>query len=182
MLPSKTKSLSILRSKKGQLSSSEKMCLFEIMRLAYAETEHEIWGRDYRRMEFEEYHDIVESELILYAKIEDTIAGSLHFKSLKNNNFSFSLLSTDPAFRGLGVASRLIDEVEKMGTNKGAEFIQLEILRARDFEIESKTVLKNWYEQKGYKFIKTKDFALVRPEKKAELLVPCQFDYYRKFL
>ena len=182
MAQNSVETFSISRSKRGKLSSSEKHQLFEIMRLAYAETEHEIWGHDYRRMEFDEYDGIIENEFILYAQFNNEIVGSVQFKELENNNLSFSLLSTTPSHRGIGIASKLIEHVENLSIEKGSKFIQLEILRARDFDIPSKLVLKTWYEKKGYEFVKTKDFALVRPEKKAELLVPCQFDYYRKYL
>lgn len=166
----------------GELTRFEKDLLYEIMREAYASTEKEIWGENYIRMDREEYFNLIYKGAILYAKIDHEICGSVHFYPINKHTYGFSLLSTREGYKNKGVGTALVKAVEERAKKFGANTIHIEILRPRDFNTRNKTILRNWYEEMGYKYKSSENFANVRPDKARLLKVPSHFDKYIKTL
>ena len=72
---------------------------------------------------------------------------------------------------------------EDHALENGAEYMEIEILRAKDFDIPSKVMLHEWYLRQGYVFLESVDFVARKPQESAKavrLLVPSVFDCYRK--
>lgn len=173
-------SIQIHSSANENLTRKEKELLHNIMRQAYAETEIEIWGENYVRMDREEYFDLIYQGSILYATLENEICGSIYFYRITDDVYGFSLLCTREGYKHKGVGRTLIEAVEAEAKKTGASSIQIEILRPRDFDTEPKTILRKWYESLGYTFLSSDNFADSSPDQALLLKVPSNFDRYIK--
>lgn len=164
------------------LTANQKEELYELIRVAYAETEKEIWGDNYIRASRDELNDYLDRGEFLLVLDNEHVVGCVHYSKNNPSSTSFGLLATHNDYKHYGIGSALISAVEQKAKENGSDDVELTILRPYDGEVASKSLLKNWYEGKGYCFIQSIDFSEVRPERAKRLLVPCSFDYYRKEL
>ena len=157
--------------------------LYELMVYAYEVTERQIWGPNYVRMFLDEYSQLLETDKILIAHFGEHIVGSIYHYPISENSYAFGLLNADFDESGEGIGRALIEGAELSAKEKGAEYMQLEILRPDDIHVPQKEKLKNWYQSMGYVFSRTGKFEELKPEKaeKAKKLVnPSSFDVYIK--
>lgn len=159
--------------------------LYDLMIYAYAQTEVEIWGENYSRMSKGEYISLLEGDNILIAWEDNQIVGSIYLYRISKGVFGFGLLNADFSESGKGIGRSLIAAAEKVAIERGANMMQLEILKARDVDVPVKNLLSKWYMAQGYTFIGTHDFLALKPDKveKAKTMVnPSVFDVYTKEL
>jgi GNAT superfamily N-acetyltransferase len=175
-------SIRIVSSSDVQFSHAEQERLFDIMRHAYAVTEVEIWGENYVRISKEEFIKLIEGGGFLVAYYNNAIAGCVHTYRRSEASSGFGLLATHRDFTKKGIGSSLVQEAERNAKDSGATCMDIEILRPRDSEVPGKVILQKWYEAMGYEYIYSEDFALRIPIKAKRLLVPSNFDCYRKVL
>lgn len=161
---------------------TERKKLYEILRIAYALTEIEVWGENYVRINFEDFNKLIEKDEIIAAWLNDEPVGSIHTYPRSADTWSFSLLSADFDKKGNGIGQALIDAAENRAKSRGGKYMQLEILRPRDMEVPFKLRLDAWYRKLGYQFTHAEDFSKVKPIKANNLVNPCNFDYYKKSL
>jgi len=167
------------------LSDDEISAAFDIMRHAYRVTEVEIWGDTYSRIGLDKFVSFIKRGEIIIARFDGEIVGSIYTYRLHENAFSFGLLSADFDKKGLGIGRKLIEAAEDHALKCGAEYMEIEILRAKNFDIPSKVLLHKWYLRQGYVFLESLNFVVRKPEESAKavrLLVPSVFDCYRKVL
>ena len=165
------------------LSDDDISVAFDIMRHAYRVTEAEIWGDTYSRIGRDVFVSFINREEIILARIDGKIVGSIYTYKLRENVFSFGLLSADFDKKGLGIGRKLIEAAESHALKSGAEYMEIEILRAKDFDIPSKVRLHKWYLRQDYVFLESVEFIARKPKeskKATRLLVPSVFDCYRK--
>lgn len=173
----------IIDIKDVTLNNELKKRLFELMIHAYAETESDIWGSNYHRLEAEEYYDLLDRQWFLIAFKEDKIVGSIHVYRKDADTFGFGLLNADFEETGQGIGQSLIIAAEEFARKHGANTMQLEILRASSPVSEFKKWLAKWYENLGYAFTGTYPFEYVepnRPDKRESMITEAVFDIYRK--
>jgi len=163
-------------------TETERKRLYEILRIAYALTEIEVWGEDYVRITYEDYNGLIEKGEIIAAWLDGVAVGSIHTYQRSPNTWSFSLLSADFAQKGKGIGQALIEAAENRARERGAEFMQLEILRPQGMDVPFKIRLDKWYRKLGYGYTHSNDFSTILPEKAKNLVNPCDFDYYQKEL
>lgn len=175
-------SIEILSSEKHAFSSAERFELFEIMRDAYARTEIEIWGENYLRMPQSEYEELIDEGRVLGASLDGKIVGSIYSKNLDSETSTFRLLAVHRDFGGRGIGSMLVEAAEQRAKQEGSVFMDLEILRPRDFPVPVKDILRAWYEGMNYRLSHHQNFQDRRPERAKKLKVPSVFDCYRKEL
>lgn len=176
--------LKIYDTKSHPLSHEDFSKLYDIVIKAYALTEKEVWGDNYVRVKPEDYQAYITQNEILYARLDDEIAGGVRFLKLKDTTWSFSLLGADFSKKGKGIGRALIAELEKRVMAQGGDRIHIEILRAKNISVASKKILSDWYERLGYEFVKTIDvFEVYNDAKKwSKLVNPSEFDCYLKVL
>lgn len=172
----------ILSSEKHPFSPIERSELFEIMRDAYARTETEIWGENYLRMPQVEYDNLIDDGKITVAVLDGKIVGSIYSYNLDKETSTFSLLAVHRDFGGRGVGRKLIETVEEIAQLAGSKYMNIEILRPRDFKVPLKDRLRSWYEGMGYTFTHDQNFQERRPIRAKDLKVPSVFDCYQKKL
>ncbi|MCR9172603.1 MAG: GNAT family N-acetyltransferase [bacterium] len=168
-----------------QDASDDIQRLYNIMLHAYKVTEVEIWGEDYKRMLPDEFSAIIEKGELIGAWVENDPVGSIHTYPLNNNTYAFGLFSVDFDYKGMNIGRALIKAAEEKAKSNGAEFMELEILRLKNKELEAKQRLHHWYLRLGYQHISTTDFIERKPtkaEKAKNFIAPSVFDCYRKVL
>jgi ribosomal protein S18 acetylase RimI-like enzyme len=175
-------SLVILSSEKHHFSKEQRFELFKIMRDAYSHSETEIWGGSYLRMSQDEYENLIDEGKIMGAILDGKIVGSVYSRNINSNTSTFGLLAVHGDFGNRGIGNSLVEAVEKRAVNEGSKFMDIEILRPRDFVIPIKDRLRHWYEGINYVFTHSQNFQDRRPDRAKELKVPSVFDCYRKEL
>ncbi|HIP33045.1 MAG TPA: N-acetyltransferase [Crocinitomicaceae bacterium] len=175
----------IIEQAKCKIDSEEFNTMYSILINAYAQAELEIWGENYFRISKEEYQILIEKKEVFFAKKDNVIVGCIHFHKIITETYSFGLLAVDFNYKGLGIGRVLINHVENIAKNNGAQYMELVILKAKNFDIENKTILKNWYQRLGYGYKSSHTFLEIEPkriEKSKKLITPSIFDFYRKNL
>ncbi len=175
-------SIVILSSEKHHFAINERAEMFEIMRDAYARTEIEIWGENYVRMPQSEYDSLIDEGRITIAILDSIIVGSVYSRNIDSETSTFGLLAVHRDFGGRGVGSKLIEAVEKRAKQEGSTYMNIEILRPRDFKVPIKDRLRMWYEGMDYMFTHEENFQDRRPDRAKDLVVQSVFDCYRKKL
>mgnify|MGYP000279782896 CR=1 FL=1 len=165
-----------------ELNLNERRHLHEILRIAYALTEVEVWGENYVRITFDDYNALIEKGEILAALYEGNVVGGIHYYKRREGVYSFSLLCADFDKSGLGIGRALVDKVEEEAKQDGAVEIELEILRPAGMEVPFKIRISDWYKRMGFVYTHSQDFSEILPEKAKNLANPSNFDYYLKKL
>ena len=168
-----------------ELSKADKKRLFELMRHAYAITEEDIWGKDYNRLESDEFFQLLNTGVFYVALENNHILGSVQVYQKDHETFGFGLLNVDFDHTGKNIGAKLIAAAESHAKQNGGTVMQLEILRVEDPISEFKIWLQKWYEQLGYAFIETVPFETIepnRPEKREIMQANAVFDIFRKSL
>lgn len=166
-----------------KLTKEQKERLFELMTIAYAKTENDIWGEDYFRLDRPEYFELLDKDQFFIAFKDDRIVGSILVYQKDLKTYGFGLLNVDFEETGQRIGHLLIESAEKYAKEHGGSKMQLEILRAEAPVSEFKLWLARWYEDQGYKFIGTFPFEYVepnRPEKRQNMQTEAVFDIYTK--
>lgn len=172
--------LRVYNAREADTSLADRKSLHDILILAYALTEVEVWGPNYVRISFEEYNELIERGEILIAYYNNDVVGGIHFSQRKKGLYSFSLLCADFDKSGLGIGRTLVNEVETIAKEKGATAIEIEILRPKGMEVPFKNRISDWYQRLGYAYTHSQNFAEIKPVKAQNLARPCDFDYYWK--
>jgi GNAT superfamily N-acetyltransferase len=158
--------------------------LFNIIRIAYAETEKEVWGEGYVRVSRENLKRHIKDDEILIALLDDEIVGGIRFYEKEPGCWTFGLLGADFEHKGKGIGRTLIAAAESKAKEAGGTEMSIEILRAKDIDTDFKVNLANWYQRLGYEFTGKLDVMSVYAdaEKWAKLVNPSEFDCYVKRL
>lgn len=174
--------IDVVSSKSKSLPLQDRKRLYQILTIAYAETEKEIWGENYARISFDAYNQLINKGEILVAYHDGIVVGGIHYYEQTPDIYGFGLFCADFGKSGMGIGRTLINAVEKIATSNKIKTIQIEILRPKDIEVEFKTRISAWYQRMGYKYTHSQDFGELDPEKALDLIAPSCFDYYIKSL
>ena len=177
--------ISIEHAKINRLSSHETHQIHQLMVAAYAQTEREIWGDNYVRMEASAFQDLIRKNCIHIARLHGEIVGSVATIQIDKESFGFSLLNVQKSKSGQGIGRMLIEASESSAKNMGAKYMKIEILRASEVEVPQKVMLAKWYASLGYEFVKSMRFEDVKvseASKALKLIAPAHFDCYIKSL
>nr|WP_298793732.1 GNAT family N-acetyltransferase [uncultured Allomuricauda sp.] len=174
--------INVVSTKTKSLSLQDRKRLYEILTIAYTETEKEIWGENYPRISFDDYNEIINKGEILVAYNEGLVVGGIHYYKLNPNSYGFGLLCADFGKSGMGIGRALINSVEQIVAGESVKLIKIGILRPKSIEVEFKTRISAWYQRLGYKYTHSQDFGEVDPKKSTDLITPSCFDYYVKSL
>lgn len=174
--------VTVFSAKQFRLNEEQFERLYDIVINAYATTEKAIWGENYVRVDRPTFGKHIDDDEILVALIKGKIVGGIRYFHLHDNTWSFSLLGADFNEKGKGIGRALIEEVERIVRSKGGEKIHIEVLRAKNVEVESKKILDDWYKRLGYDLVKVVDVFEVYDdaEKWSKLVNPSEFDCYLK--
>jgi GNAT superfamily N-acetyltransferase len=157
--------------------------LYDIIIKGYELTEEEVWGKNYVRIYRPAYDQLVQKAEILLVRYANQIVGGIHHYKVNEDTYTFSLLATDFSAAGKGIGSSLIKHVEKIAKQEAVQKIQIEILRVRGLNTESKLRLDAFYKRLGYAYTHSEDCICKIPiEKYKKLKAESDFDFYVKHI
>lgn len=175
--------LEIVNASLPRFSEDDIQKLYDIVIKGYELTEEEVWGKKYIRIFPEEYKALVKKKEVLVALYDNEIVGGIQYYFPDKATSTFSLLATNFVFKGKGIGTALINEVEKLAKIAGASMIKIEILRVRGLDVDCKMVLANYYNRLGYKYTHSEDcICKIHAEKYKKLEAPSDFDFYEKLI
>ena len=166
-------------------ASSDTQLISEIAAMVnrvYAVAEKGMWTEAAKRTsEIEIARLIVEGELAI-ARMDGRLVGSIHIRNLDSTIAEFGMLAAQPDCRGLGVGRELVSFAEELSRSRGRGVMQLELLVPKEWELESKVFLKDWYVRRGYKVVGQGNINETRPYLAHLLPTICDFYIYHKKL
>lgn len=104
--------MTIKPANKPTLTQPQFERLFNIIRIAYAETEKEVWGEGYVRVSREDLKQHIDDDEILIALIEDEIVGGIRVYEKSSGSWTFGLLGAAFEHKGKGIGRALIAAAE----------------------------------------------------------------------
>jgi len=163
-----------------RLTKEDLESLHTILESGYRIAESDLWVKPYARIAFGDFLNLVREDRILIAFYNKKIVGCIHYYQKTTKKFGFGLLAVDFDYKGLGIGRGLISQVERLASKKGAEIMELELLRPKGVNVPFKERLREWYERMGYVYTHSQNFAEIKPVKAQNLKRPSDFDYYTK--
>lgn len=148
----------------------------------YAEAEAGLWAGDVSRTSEKEMAGLIRAGEIAVAWLDGRAVGCVRVQRLESGEAEFGMLVTEPACRGAGIGSRLVGFAERLGRERGAEVMQLEVLTPRGWTHPFKAYLDEWYRRIGYRVVRVGRFEESYPELAPHLACACDFRIYHKDL
>ena len=108
------------------------------------------------------------------------IVGSVNVKRMGGGVGEFGMLVADPAYRGEGIGSALVEHAEQWARESACHTMRLELLTPRHWNHPSKEFLRQWYFRIGYTPQTTEAFESMHPELVPELATECDFTVWHK--
>lgn len=168
--------IQVYSSLEKTLSSSDIIRVYDILRIAYRDTEEEVWGKDYVRIPFDEFKELLINPGLLVAYYNNKVAGVIHVYPIDSKNYGFGLLGADFALGGKGIGTALINTAEDYAINQGAEKMQIAILRVQHEDVPHKVRLAKYYKRLGYIYTHSEDSGQTfPPDKQEKLAAPSNF-------
>ena len=156
--------------------------LAALVNRVYAEAEAGLWAVDVPRTTEDELAEQIRAGEIAVAWLDGRIVGGVRVRRLESGEAEFGMLVAEPAHRGAGVGSRLVNFAERRGRELGAEVMQLEVLMPRSWKHPFKEYLDAWYTRLGYRVVRVGRFEESYPRLAPHLAGPCDFRVYQKGL
>ena len=154
----------------------------QIINHVYDVSEGNIWIDDYKRTSKGQIIKLVRSRELLLAVKEDEFYGCVWLEKVDDETCKFKMLVTNPAYKGIGVGSKLVKYAESQAKVQGACKMQLELLVPTEFEHEDKMFLTQWYTRIGYRKIAEHEIDYVHKGISAYLKTDCIAQVYEKTL
>ncbi|MDA0632398.1 GNAT family N-acetyltransferase [Nonomuraea sp. MCN248] len=156
--------------------------LTELVNRVYRAAEEGLWAVEVSRTSTEEMAALIGAGEIAVARLDGRIVGAVRVRRLESGEAEFGMLATDPAHRGAGIGSRLVDFAEQLGRERGAEVMRLELLAPREGRHPFKEYLSRWYTRIGYRLVRVGLLEESYPELAPHLAGACDFRVYHKDL
>jgi GNAT superfamily N-acetyltransferase len=156
--------------------------LTSLVNSVYASSESGLWRDGVSRTTTSELADLIHAGQIAIATRDEQLAGSVRIRDIADNVSEFGMLVADPAQRGSGVGSALVEFAEQRGRRRGLRAIRLELLVPRGRRHPSKEFLAAWYDRIGYRRVRTETIEDTYPQLVPLLAIPCDLATYEKSL
>ncbi|WP_420752454.1 GNAT family N-acetyltransferase [Rhodococcus sp. O3] len=153
-----------------------------IVNAVYVVAEDGMWPAGATRTDTDEVAAAARRGEMFVARTAAGIVGSIRIVRIDESTAEFGMLAADFAARGLGVGRALVRFAEEHCAAAGFRYLQLEVIRPRDQDIESKQFLAQWYPRMGYAVVGTVPAEVGHPELAPLLAVPCEVVTHRKTL
>lgn len=156
--------------------------LCQLINQVYTTSEGEFWKEGHLRTDVEHLAQLIAAGELLIAIIDDVVVGCVEFRMQTGSTGIFQMLVTDPNYRGRGIASKMVTELEQLLIQKGAKRLRLELLVPLGWEHGDKQMLHDWYTRIGFRKQRVIPFESMYPSAKEDLVAPCEFVVYIKLL
>lgn len=156
--------------------------LADLVNEVYAAAEEGMWPDGFTRTTPGEVAELAGTERLFVAYLNNRIVGCVRVEQLDDQVGEFGMLAADPAVRGIGIGSALVQHAENFAASLGNHTMQLEVIQPRGFSLPSKEFLTGWYSRMGYEAVRTDVPEVAHPELALLFAVPCDVVVYRKKL
>ena len=139
-----TQKIKIRRAKEEDLN---KVCRLgrRIQQLVYSKGEG-----FYTKKELQEYLKSPKDNIFFVALKQDNLVGFIYANIISKDWCMLDIIAVDRKYRGEGVGTMLLDELEKRFKESGALFSYLEVR-------ESNTNARDIYRNRGYEYVRTSE-------------------------
>ena len=167
----------------ANLSESDLNVIFQQVNDIYLDEEKGIWPTDgtYERTNRENLLQSAKSGELIVAFNGNKPVATIKVYDI-DSKWYFGMLTTFYGHRKKGIAKLLINYVETFLKKNKVDKLHIELLFSPTLEMPHKHSLKKWYENLGYKYVKTLKFTDVNPEKETIMLHNCVFEILKKNL
>jgi GNAT superfamily N-acetyltransferase len=149
---------------------------------AYRTSEDGIWIDTAARTTAAEIVTLIGADELAVARLGGEIVGCVRVQSIDKETSEFGMLSTDRAFRGIGIGRELVTYAERFSCAGGHRRMQLKLLWPRDRVHPFKQFLADWYLRLGYSVSSKGSMEVEFPSLARLLVAPCYFMTYHKDL
>ena len=156
--------------------------LTSLINAVYDDAESGMWKRKGTRTRPDEVERLLRTGALILAETGGNLAGSVNVNLMDGGVGEFGMLVADPARRGTGIGSALVEHAEDWARGQGCHTMRLELLTPRHWSHPSKEFLKSWYSRIGYMPQAPEPFEILHPELVAELATECDFTVWHKAL
>jgi len=167
----------------ANLSESDLNVIFQQVNDIYLDEEKGIWPTDgtYERTNRENLLQSAKSGELIVAFNGNKPVATIKVYDI-DSKWYFGMLTTFYGHRKKGIAKLLINYVETFLKKNKVDKLHIELLFSPTLEMPHKHSLKKWYENLGYKYVKTLKFTDVNPEKETIMRHNCVFEILKKNL
>ncbi|MDH2443814.1 GNAT family N-acetyltransferase [Amnibacterium sp. CER49] len=145
----------------------------------YAVAEAGFWRPGTSRTDADDVRDAVAAGELLAATVDGRLAGVLRI-AVEHRVGRLGMLAVEPAARGAGIGTLLLEEADRITTEAGGTAMQLEVLTPSDPPSPDKARLDRWYRRLGYAVTAEESLGEHYPQLVERLLVPAVLVVYRK--
>jgi GNAT superfamily N-acetyltransferase len=156
--------------------------LSALVNAVYDTAESGMWKTQGLRTSPEEMAQLLRTQALILAEHRGNIVGCVAVKLMDGAVAEFGMLVADPAQRGAGIGSALIEAAEDWARARNCDTMRLELLTPRTWKHPSKEFLTAWYSRIGYRPQFTEPLEKLYPDKVAELATECDFTVWHKRL
>lgn len=154
----------------------------ELINLVYRESEKGLWLDGASRTSTAEVSALASAGELIADVRDGRLAGVVRVQRMPGGVGEFGMLAADPARRGEGIGGGLIRWAEDFCRAQGDETMRLELLVPRDFRLESKELLHEWYSRLGYSIVRVGHLEEQYPQLAPLLSGPADYRIYTKAL
>jgi GNAT superfamily N-acetyltransferase len=148
----------------------------------YDDAEAGLWKRKGTRTNPAEVEHLLRARALILAEIDGVLVGSVNVNLMGDGVGEFGMLVADPAYRGKGIGSALVECAESWARGMACHTMRLELLTPRNWTHPSKEFLKRWYTRIGYEPQAIEHLEILHPELVSELATECDFTVWHKSL
>jgi len=163
----------------SQLDPLEPIC--ELINSVYSKAEVKIWRPNKKRITRNEFVLKQKKVQTLLAYVGKALAGTIYL-TIQGNMLRFELLAVSPYFRGRGIGSLLVTEVEKISSELKVVGIKFELLVPVSWQHLDKERVINWYKNRSYKVFGRQSIWALCPDDVKFLMAPAEFLLWEKSL
>lgn len=150
-----------------------------LVNAVYAVAEAGFWAPGTTRTDPDDIRGAIAARELVAATVDGRLAGVLRVR-VADGVGGLWMLAVDPAARGAGIGTLLLEEAERRAAAAGAGAMQLEVLTPSDPPSPDKARLDRWYRRLGYAVTAEEELGEHYPQLVERLLLPAVLVVYRK--
>jgi ribosomal protein S18 acetylase RimI-like enzyme len=156
--------------------------LTSLINVVYADAESGLWRDGTTRTTAAELAGMIRDGEIALATRDGQTAGIVRIHDVADDMSEIGMLVADPARRGAGVGSALVDFAEQRSRSRGLRAMRLELLVPRARPHPGKQLLAAWYDRIGYRRVRVERIDEAYPHLVSQLATPCDIAIFEKSL
>jgi len=164
------------------LSSNQLSFIEAMVNDVYEESEKLFWKKNHQRTSVAHLKKHLKYSELIVAFADEEIAACVVIRNVDASTCIFQMLTANPNYKGKGLGSLMLAEVEEEARRRGAHTMRLELLEPLDQVIQDKVFLDSWYRKVGYAPVKRCSIDDIHQGESENLAIACDVVVYEKAL